>query len=159
MTFSINIGGSQPGGSGGGGSGGTTTQSADIAGGAAGDHTVTGIEPADELLLVLFINGSGASDNITAEFTITATNTINNGGGSDTTGGTLTVMWGVAGSGGGNLSGTLTSGTLPKATGAHTLADSNVTDDGSGPTVTIAAGQIAVALAFQKLLGFNLPLY
>jgi hypothetical protein len=76
-----------------------------IAGGAAGNLTVTGIAATDELVSVLRADvaadtGTGASGNkvealsdITAEFSITAANTINNTGGTDTTGDQLVVVY------------------------------------------------------------------
>lgn len=67
-----------------------------IAGGAAGDHTVTGIRPADTLVAVLFVDATDASEtysDLTAEFTISADDTINNAGGTDTTGGGLVVIY------------------------------------------------------------------
>jgi len=67
-----------------------------IAGGAAGDHTVTGIEVGDALRAVLFIDATDASEaytDLTAEFSITADDTINNAGGTATTGGGLVVVW------------------------------------------------------------------
>jgi hypothetical protein len=72
--------------------------SAVIEGGAAGDHTVTGIWPGDELIAVvrLIRNATAANINIAdlqAEFTISAGNTINNTGGTDTTGDSLLVLY------------------------------------------------------------------
>jgi len=101
-----------------------------IAGGAAGDHTVNGIEVGDALRAVIAldpahthpvpadtsgttevaeINASGylavgaggsvqsggaiASSDLTSEFSITGANTINNAGGTDTTGQVLLVVW------------------------------------------------------------------
>ena len=67
-----------------------------IAGGAAGDHTVTGIEVGDALRAVLHIDGTDASetyDDLTIEFSITGADTINNTGGTDTTGGGLVVVY------------------------------------------------------------------
>ena len=61
-----------------------------IAGGAPGNLTVTGILETDILLAV--INLTTEAD-LTSEFTITATDTINNGGGTDTTGENLLVIW------------------------------------------------------------------
>ena len=64
-----------------------------IAGGSAGDHTVTGIATEDHLVAVLHEDSGGITlaDRL-AEFTISAANTINNVGGTDTTGGKL-VVW------------------------------------------------------------------
>lgn len=67
-----------------------------IAGGAAGDHTVTGIRVGDTLVCVLHVDFTDASEtgtNITSEFTITANDTINNAGGTVTTGGFLVVIY------------------------------------------------------------------
>lgn len=67
-----------------------------IAGGAAGNHTVTGIKTRDTLVSVLHVDFTDASEtgaNRTAEFTITADNTINNTGGTATTGGFLVVTY------------------------------------------------------------------
>lgn len=69
-----------------------------IAGGAAGDHTVTGIASGDELVLVARLSREAVAadidlSSITGEFTISATNTINNASGTDTTGDALLVMY------------------------------------------------------------------
>lgn len=67
-----------------------------IAGGAAGNHTVTGIGVEDTLVSVLHVDFTDASEtgaDRTGEFTISAANTINNTGGTDTTGGFLIVTW------------------------------------------------------------------
>lgn len=68
-----------------------------INGAAAGNHTVTGITTADAIIQVLYFTGAGTDvTNVSAigsEFTITATNTINNTGGTNTTGGKLLVIW------------------------------------------------------------------
>jgi hypothetical protein len=67
-----------------------------IAGGAAGDHTVTGIETGDSLVAVLFIDATDASEtysDLTGEFSISAADTINNAGGTDTTGGGVVVIY------------------------------------------------------------------
>lgn len=67
-----------------------------VGGGAAGNHTVTGIKTRDTLVSVLHVDMTDASEtgaNRTAEFTITADNTINNTGGTATTGGFLVVTW------------------------------------------------------------------
>lgn len=67
-----------------------------IAGGAAGDHTVSGIRATDALVAVLFVDFTDASEtgsDITGEFTISGDDTINNGGGTDTTGGFLIVIY------------------------------------------------------------------
>lgn len=64
-----------------------------IAGGAAGNHTVTGIATADNLVMVLHYTTGAALANLTSEFTITGANTINNGGGTDTTSDQLVVIY------------------------------------------------------------------
>lgn len=67
-----------------------------IAGGAAGDHTVTGIRASDALVAALFVDFTDASEtgsDITGEFSITGDNTINNVGGTDTSGGFLIVIY------------------------------------------------------------------
>ena len=67
-----------------------------IAGGAAGNHTVTGIATADALITVLHLPNAGAVDDIadlTAQFTISAANTINNTGGTASTDGKLLVIY------------------------------------------------------------------
>jgi hypothetical protein len=66
-----------------------------ISGGSAGDHTVTGIAVGDQLLSVLYYAGAGSDvtdvSDLTSEFSITAANTINNTGGTDTSSGKLVV--------------------------------------------------------------------
>lgn len=76
-----------------------------IDGGAAGNLTVTGIKTTDTLVGVLRLDveadtGTSATGNkiqaisdLTSEFTITATNTINNAAGTNTTGDRLMVMY------------------------------------------------------------------
>jgi len=67
-----------------------------IAGGAAGNHTVSGISTGDHLVAVLQVDATDASetyDDLTSEFTISAANTINNTGGTNTTGSGLLVIW------------------------------------------------------------------
>lgn len=67
-----------------------------VAGGAAGNFTVTGIKTRDTLVSVLFVDATDASEavaNRTAEFTITAANTINNTGGTTAAGGFLIVTY------------------------------------------------------------------
>jgi hypothetical protein len=77
--------------------GGGWAKHALVAGGAAGDITVTGIKVGDELLEVLWFVGAGTAvtdvTDLTAEFTITATNTINNTGGTASTGDKLLVRY------------------------------------------------------------------
>lgn len=70
-----------------------------IAGGAAGAHTVTGIEPHHRLAFVLEhdpdAGGAGVGDIIsrTSDFSISDTDEIDNTGGVDSTGHTLWVGW------------------------------------------------------------------
>lgn len=65
-----------------------------IAGAAAGDLTATGIASGDELVAVIPLDlVAGFEANLLAEFTITATNTINNAAGTSTAGKTLLVIW------------------------------------------------------------------
>lgn len=67
-----------------------------VAGGAAGNFTVTGIATADSLITVLHLPNAGAVDDIadlTAEFSIASANTINNTGGTASTGGLLLVIY------------------------------------------------------------------
>ena len=65
-----------------------------VAGAAAGNLTVTGISLQDRILSVQTLNvTSGAVADLTSEFTITAANTINNGGGTATTGAGVFVEW------------------------------------------------------------------
>jgi len=68
-----------------------------ITGGAAGDHTVTGIDTSDRLVSVFYAVGAGTDvtdvSNLTSEFSITAADTINNTGGTDTSGGKLIVTY------------------------------------------------------------------
>lgn len=72
-------------------------RSAAILGGVAGNHTVTGIAVGDSLASVQVFttvtsNFQTIAD-ITSEFTITAANTINNTGGTDTTADYLTIVY------------------------------------------------------------------
>jgi hypothetical protein len=68
-----------------------------ITGGAAGNHTLTGITTADAIISVMYFAGAGTDvtnvSDIGSEFTITATNTINNAGFTNTTGGKFIVTW------------------------------------------------------------------
>lgn len=64
-----------------------------IAGGAAGDHTVTGIKASDELVSVLHYTTGAALADLTSEFSITAADTINNTGGTATSSDQLWVTW------------------------------------------------------------------
>lgn len=61
-----------------------------IVGGAAGDHTVTGIKLGDELINVLNVTVGG---DLVEEFTITAADTINNAGGTSTVAENLLVRY------------------------------------------------------------------
>ena len=74
-----------------------TVQGTLVAGGAAGNFTVAGIAVTDLLVLILYYAGAGVAVtdvlDLTSEFTITGANTINNSGGTDTTGGKLVVLW------------------------------------------------------------------
>lgn len=63
-----------------------------LAGGVAGNHTLTGIAPGDRILSVLH-NTAGVLVDITSEFTIDSANTIDNTGGTDTTADELLVVW------------------------------------------------------------------
>lgn len=68
-----------------------------ISGGAAGAHTVTGILTTDSLVSVFELTGGGtdvtAVADLTAEFSISAADTIDNTGGTATTGDQLLVTW------------------------------------------------------------------
>ena len=67
-----------------------------VAGGSAGDHTVTGITTADQIAFVGHFSTAAAIAtlaDLTSEFSITGTNTINTGGGTDTSSDQLMVMW------------------------------------------------------------------
>lgn len=68
-----------------------------VAGGAAGDFTVTGISTTDQLVSVLYFTGAGTDitdlSDLTGEFSISAADTINNTGGTATTGGKLVVIY------------------------------------------------------------------
>lgn len=80
----------------------TQTVSAVIAGGAAGDLTVTGITTKDRLVAVVRLDRDSTAANINisnllSEFTITAANTINNAAGTNTTGDSLLVIYEKAG--------------------------------------------------------------
>jgi hypothetical protein len=79
-----------------------------ISGGAAGAHTVTGIAASDRLVSVVRLDvevdtGTSASGNkvqaasaLTSEFAVSAANTIDNTGGTNTTGDLLLVTWETA---------------------------------------------------------------
>jgi hypothetical protein len=69
-----------------------------IAGGSAGNHSVPDIGATDDLAGVLCLNRDSTASNIditdlTSEFTISADGTINNSGGTNTTGDTLLVSY------------------------------------------------------------------
>lgn len=68
-----------------------------VAGGAAGNFTVIGIAVGDKLVQVLYLAGAGTDvtdvADLTSEFSVTATNTINNTGGTASTGGKLVVLY------------------------------------------------------------------
>ena len=67
-----------------------------VAGAAAGDITITGIKTRDTLSSVLFVDFQDATDagsDLTSEFSISAANTINNAGGTASTGGHLVVTY------------------------------------------------------------------
>lgn len=61
-----------------------------IAGSTAGDLTVSGIKPDDELVAVLDIT---AGSDLTGEFTITGDDTINNTGGTSSATNNVLVTW------------------------------------------------------------------
>lgn len=67
------------------------------AGAAAGNVTVTGIATGDKLVSVLRMIGAGTDvtdvSDLTSEFSITAANTINNTGGTATSGSKLVVLY------------------------------------------------------------------
>lgn len=67
-----------------------------INGGTAGNLTLTGVAVGDELAFVgQFVTAASIAtfSEITSEFTITAPNTINNGGGTNTSSNQLMVIW------------------------------------------------------------------
>lgn len=67
-----------------------------VAGGSAGDHTVTGIATTDTIIWVGHLSTAAAIAtlaDLTGEFTITAADTINNAAGTDTTSDQLMVIW------------------------------------------------------------------
>ena len=65
-----------------------------IDGDAAGAHTVAGIRAGDELISVLEQNGtSGLLTDLTTEFSIAASDTITNAGGTDTSSDKLLVLY------------------------------------------------------------------
>jgi hypothetical protein len=68
-----------------------------LAGGAAGNFTATGVKTTDALISVLRLVGAATTltniTDLTGEFSITATNTINNTSGTATTSDKLLVVW------------------------------------------------------------------
>lgn len=64
---------------------------ATVDGDVAGDIAVAGIKVGDTLVSVQNVAAAGA--NLVDEFNITDTDTINNAGGTDTTGMVLLVIW------------------------------------------------------------------
>ena len=74
---------------------GERTVQALIAGGAAGAHAVAGITDIDRIISVYEQDAaSGILTDLTGEFTVTADDTIDNTGGTDTSGDTLLVTYG-----------------------------------------------------------------
>ena len=73
---------------------GERTQVTLVAGGPAGAFTVAGITTDDRLIAVHELVSAGAHDDLLGEFQITADNTIDNTGGTDSTGNQLMVIWG-----------------------------------------------------------------
>jgi D-arabinose 5-phosphate isomerase GutQ len=71
-----------------------------LSGGSAGDHTVTGIRTDDTILMAVYFAGAGSDvtdvAEIASEFTITAADTVNNDGGTDTTSGKVLFTWVVS---------------------------------------------------------------
>lgn len=67
-----------------------------VAGGAAGDHTLTGISLGDRIVFVGHFSTAAAIAtlaDLTAEFTVTAADTINNVGGTDTSSDQLMIIY------------------------------------------------------------------
>jgi len=67
-----------------------------VAGGAAGDHTLTGIALGDEIIFVGHFTTAAAIAtlaDLTSEFSVTAADTISNAGGTDTTNDQLMVLY------------------------------------------------------------------
>jgi hypothetical protein len=62
-----------------------------VAGAAAGNITVDGINPGDKIVTVINLSAAGA--NLASQFRPTAIDTINNTGGTVTTGMLLLVQW------------------------------------------------------------------
>ena len=111
-----------------------------IAGGAAGNHTVTGILITDTLVsvheyVVAVDTGTSASGNkiasvadLTSECSITATNTINNTSGTDTTGSTLIVTYSRAAATVSKISGAAALTAEFSVTAANTINNTSGTD-------------------------------
>jgi hypothetical protein len=64
-----------------------------IAGGVAGNHTVSGIGAGDRIVSVVHDTTAGALVDLTSEFSVTAANTINNAAGTDTSSDFLVVTY------------------------------------------------------------------
>ena len=64
-----------------------------IAGGSAGDHTVTDIKIGDQLVSVMHHSVASLSADLTGEFTIKGDGVINNDSGTDTSSDFLVVTW------------------------------------------------------------------
>jgi len=64
-----------------------------IDGGTAGDHTVTGIATDDHIKEVLHYTSGALTADLTSQFSISAADTINNDGGTDTSGDKLLVRY------------------------------------------------------------------
>lgn len=64
-----------------------------VAGAAAGNVTATGIKTGDRLDEVIYYPAAGGISDLTTEFTISATDTINNSAGTASTGGSLMIRW------------------------------------------------------------------
>jgi hypothetical protein len=74
---------------------GERTQVTIIAGGSAGSHAVPGLEFQDRpIALWMQDSTSGVITDLTSEIAGWGSNTINNSGGTDSTGNTLIVHWG-----------------------------------------------------------------
>jgi adhesin HecA-like repeat protein len=76
----------------------TLIQTAVVAGAAAGDVTVTGIKLDDKICGVIVLDRNATAANITlaaltSEFKVTAADTINNTGGTSSSGDALLVIW------------------------------------------------------------------
>lgn len=67
-----------------------------VAGAAAGNVTVTGVKTRDALVSVLHLDFNDTGEigaDLTGEFTISAADTIDNTGGTASTGGFLIITW------------------------------------------------------------------